>query len=90
MARIMENAAMGRASIMPSTPPQTIMSASPITIWRHACAMASEPEEHADTGVMTPARAPISRPTTAAAPLGMHICTARGETLRIPCSFMVS
>ncbi|CFS16497.1 Uncharacterised protein [Mycobacterium tuberculosis] len=32
MARIMENAAMGSASMGPSTPPQTATSASPITI----------------------------------------------------------
>ncbi len=32
-----------------------------------------EPDEQADTGVMTPARAPSWRPTTAAAPLGMII-----------------
>jgi len=49
------------------------MSASPMTIWRHACAMPSEPDEQADTGVMTPALAPSSRPTTAAAPFGMII-----------------
>ena len=73
MARIIENAAMGSASMPPSTPPHTAMSASPMTIWRHAWAMASEPDEQADTGVMTPARAPSCRPTTAAAPLGMII-----------------
>ena len=32
MARIIENAAIGSASMMPSTPPQTAMSASPMTI----------------------------------------------------------
>ena len=73
IARIIENAAIGSASIMPSTPPHTTTSASPMTMWRQACAMASEPDEQADTGVMTPARAPSSRPTTAAAPLGMII-----------------
>ncbi len=73
IARIIENAAIGSASIPPSTPPHTAMSASPMTIWRHAWAMPSEPDEHADTGVMTPARAPSSRPMTAAAPLGMII-----------------
>ena len=65
--------AFGSASIMPSTPPHTAKSASPMTICRQAWAMASEPDEHAETGVMTPARAPRSRPTTAAAPLGMII-----------------
>ena len=73
MARIIENAAIGSASMPPSTPPQTAMSASPMTICRHACAMASEPDEQADTGVMTPARAPSCRPMTAAAPFGMII-----------------
>ena len=73
IARIIENVAIGSASIMPSTPPQTTMSASPMTICRQACAMASDPDEHAETGVITPARAPSSRPTTAAAPLGMII-----------------
>ena len=38
--------------------------------------MASEPDEHAETGVTTPARAPSASPATAAAPLGMTICTA--------------
>ena len=66
----------------PSTPPVTTMSASPMTIIRHAWAMASDPDEHAETGVMTPARAPSSRPTTAAGPFGMTICTASGDTLR--------
>ena len=33
----------------------------------------SIPDEQAETGVMTPARAPSSRPTTAAAPFGMTI-----------------
>ncbi len=52
--------------------------------------MASEPDEHADTGVMTPARAPSSSPATAAAPLGMIIWTASGDTLRGPPSFIAS
>ncbi len=52
--------------------------------------MPSDPDEQADTGVMTPARAPSSRPTTAAAPLGMTICTASGDTLRGPPSFIAS
>ena len=73
MARIIENAAMGSASMGPSTPPQTATSASPMTIWRHAWTMASEPDEQADTGVITPARAPSCSPTAAAAPLGMII-----------------
>jgi hypothetical protein len=33
------------------------MSASPSTMLRHAFAMASEPDAHAETGVMTPALA---------------------------------
>jgi len=35
--------------------------------------MASDPEEQAETGVMTPACALSSRPTTAAGPFGMTI-----------------
>ncbi len=50
MARIIENAAIGTASMRPSTPPVTTMSASPMTMWRHACAIASAPDEHAETG----------------------------------------
>lgn len=50
MARIIEKAAIGSASIGPSTPPHTATSASPMTIWRHAWAIASEPDEQADTG----------------------------------------
>ena len=90
MARIIENAAMGSASMLPSTPPHTAKSASPMTICRHAWAMASEPDEQADTGVITPARAPSCSPTVAAAPLGMIICTANGDTLRGPPSFIRS
>ena len=73
MARIIENAAIGSASMGPSTPPQTATSASPMTIWRHAWAIASDPDEQADTGVITPARAPSCSPTVAAAPFGMII-----------------
>ena len=82
MARICVNAAIGTAWMEPSTPPVTTMSASPITIIRHALAMASEPDEQAETGVETPARAPNSMPTQAAGPLGMMACTVSGETLR--------
>ena len=41
-----------------------------------------EPDEHAETGVTTPALAFNSRPTTAEGPFGMTICTANGEILR--------
>ena len=52
--------------------------------------MPSEPEAHADTGVMTPALAWRSRPTAAAGPLGMYICTASGDTAAMPRSRMSS
>ncbi|SLJ57612.1 Uncharacterised protein [Mycobacteroides abscessus subsp. abscessus] len=51
----------------------TTTSASPITIIRHALAMASEPDEHAETGVTTPALAFSSSPTQADGPFGMTI-----------------
>ncbi len=82
MARIMVNAAIGTAWMEPSTPPVTTMSASPITIICQACAIASEPDEQAETGVTTPAFAPSSRPTQAAEPFGMMRCTVSGDTLR--------
>ena len=74
--RIWANAAIGTASILASTPPQMAMSASPSTMLRQACAMPSEPDAHADTGVNTPALACRSSPTAAAAPLGMYLWTA--------------
>ena len=82
MARIIEKAAIGIASMCPSTPPHSTMSASPMTMCRQAWAMASAPDEQAETGVMTPARAPMFSPATADGPLGMAIETASGETLR--------
>jgi hypothetical protein len=63
MARIIENAAIGSAS-MP-----TLHAAADGDVGvthhdlRHAPAIASEPDEQADTGVMTPARAPSCRPS---------------------------
>ncbi|CKO40122.1 Uncharacterised protein [Mycobacterium tuberculosis] len=75
---------MGTASILVSTPPQMAASASPSTICCHARAMASAPDAHADTGVITPALACRSNPTAAAAPLGMYFCTVSGETAFIP------
>ena len=88
--RIWAKPAIGTASILVSTPPQIAMSASPSTMLRQAWAMPSEPDAHAETGVMTPALALRSRPTAAAAPLGMYICTASGETARRPRSRMPS
>jgi len=82
--RIEANAAMGTASILVSTPPQIAMSASPSAICCQARAMPSEPDAQADTGVITPALACRSRPTAAAAPLGMYICTASGWTAFMP------
>ena len=51
---------------------------------RHAWAMPSEPEAHAEIGVITPALALRSSPTAAAAEFGMYICTASGDTARRP------
>ena len=52
--------------------------------------MPSQPDAHADTGVITPALAWRSRPTAAAAPLGMYFCTASGETALKPRARMSS
>ena len=49
-------------------------------------AIASLPDAHADTGVCTPALAPIARPTFAAGLFGISIGTASGETRRGPFS----
>ena len=57
---------------------------------RQALAIASEPEAHAAIGVHTPALALRSRPTTAAGPLGMNICTTNGDTARRPLDRMAS
>jgi hypothetical protein len=75
---------MGTPSIGDSTAPQTTTSASPKTICCQACAMAPAPDASAIIGADTPARAARSRPTAAAAPLGMNICTASGETALRP------
>jgi hypothetical protein len=88
--RICANPAIGTASILVSTPPQIATSASPSTMLRHACAMPSEPDAQADTGVTTPARAWRSSPTAAAAALGMYIWTASGDTARKPLARMPS
>ena len=88
--RIWANPAMGTASILVSTPPQIAMSASPSTICCQAWAMPSEPDAHAEIGVITPALAWRSSPTAAAAPLGMYFCTASGETARKPRARMSS
>src|ERR1700704_744172 len=82
--RICANPALGTASILDSTPPQIAMSASPSTMLRHACAIPSDPDAHAETGVMTPALAPRSSPTAAAGELGMYFCTASGDTALLP------
>ena len=71
--RICAKPAIGTASILVSTPPHTAMSASPYTMFRHAWAIASDPDAQAAIGVETPALAPRSSPTTAAGPLGMNI-----------------
>ncbi len=88
--RIWAKPAIGTASMRCSTPPQIAMSASPSTMLRQACAMPSEPEAHAETGVTTPALAWRSSPTTAEGPLGMYICTDSGDTAFMPRSRMPS
>ncbi|CAG7025046.1 hypothetical protein PICSAR135_04520 [Mycobacterium avium subsp. paratuberculosis] len=88
--RIWANAAIATASIFVSTPPQIAMSASPKTMLRHAWAMPSEPDAHAETGVITPALACRSRPTATAAPSGMYFDTASGETPFMPRARMSS
>ena len=67
-----------------SVPPAMTTSASPDRISRAPSAIASAPEEHADTGLYTPARAPYSMLTSAAAPFGISIGTVRGDTRRAP------
>ena len=47
-------------------------------------AIDSLPDAHADTGVCTPALAPMARPMLAAGPLGISIGIASGETRRGP------
>ena len=53
-------------------------------------AIASLPEAHAETGVCTPALAPIARPMLAAGELGISIGIASGETRRGPFSLSAS
>ena len=53
-------------------------------------AIASLPEAHAETGVCTPALAPMASPTFAAGALGISIGIASGETRRGPFSRSVS
>ena len=52
-----------------------------------ASAIASLPEAHAETGVCTPALAPMSRPMFAAGALGISIGIVSGETRRGPLSW---
>ena len=63
-----------------SVPPETTTSARPERIISRPTETASAPEAHALTGVWMPAFAPMSRPTQAAAPLGMSIGTDIGDT----------
>ncbi len=55
---MLANAAIGSGWIAASVPPATTTSARPRRIWSTASATASLPEAHADTGVLTAARAP--------------------------------
>ena len=52
--------------------------------------MAAEPEASAISGVTMPACAWRSSPTAADGALGMYICTASGDTARMPFSLKVS
>ena len=87
---MLANAAIGSGWIAASVPPATTTSARPRRIWSMAWAIASLPEAHAETGVMTAARAPTYRLIWAAGALGISIGTARGETRRGPFSFRMS
>src|SRR3954453_20095195 len=78
------NAAIGSGWIAASVPPATTTSARPSRIWSSPRAIASLPEAHAETGVMTAARAPTYRLMFAAGALGISIGTASGDTRRGP------
>ena len=73
-----------------SVPPQMTTSARPVWIIRAAYETASAPDAQALTWPCTPARAPTSRPTTAAGPLGMIIVTMCGEIREGPRSSRMS
>ena len=85
-AIIWANAAIGSGWTAASVPPHTTTSARPSRIRSMPSAMASLPDAQADTGVCTPALAPIARPTFAAGALGISIGIASGETRRGPFS----
>ncbi len=53
-------------------------------------AIASLPDAQAETGVCTPALAPIARPMLAAGELGISIGIASGDTRRGPFSLSAS
>ena len=55
---MLANAAIGSGWIAASVPPATTTSARPSRIWSTASAIASLPDAHAETGVLTAARAP--------------------------------
>ena len=66
------------------------MSISPDCNLVIAFAIASVPDAHAETEVLTPPRAEMSMPIAAAGPLGINIGTVIGNTLRAPFSSRVS
>ena len=84
------NAAIGSGWTAASVPPASTTSARPSRIWSTASATASLPDAHAETGVLTAARAPTYRLMLAAGALGISIGTASGETRRGPFSFSAS
>ena len=57
-AIMLAKAAIGSGWIAASVPPARTTSARPSRIWSTASAIASLPEAHAETGVLTAARAP--------------------------------
>ena len=85
-AIIWPKAAIGSAWTAASVPPQTTTSARPSRIMSMPSAIASLPEAHAETGVCTPALAPMASPMFAAGELGISIGIASGETRRGPLS----
>ena len=87
---MLANAAIGSGWIAASVPPATTTSARPSRIRSMPRAIASLPEAHAETGVWTPACAPIVQADVGGGALGISIGTASGETRRGPFSLSVS
>ena len=69
-AIMLPKAAIGSGCTAASVPPTTTTSARPSRIMSMPSAIASLPEAQAETGVCTPALAPMARPTLAAGRVG--------------------